>query len=226
METNRTLKTLLDSLMDTAVLNSWQIYQGKHGKTMVKLCFDGDNGGERNKEEVNSNAHFKRKTDSQINRDINRVKKHSETTSVNTRPIVNKRQNDRYTDNSSEIELGRCDSNLVDSIDRIESDDFQASRVMVEQHSCMDSPDVFVDAPSPEPQPCRKRNWSDAQSSETDAETIPGDLVCDEASPSAANDDTCVPPLEECFTNEELESMSPIRQMIEYMTRTVQKPNK
>ena len=59
----------MDTLLDTNPLLSWNMFQEKSGRIMLKVRF-GQNEGE---EEPNTNVHFRRKSESQIKRDNRRA---------------------------------------------------------------------------------------------------------------------------------------------------------
>ena len=77
-----TLKMVLDNLMKHNPLLTWQMYQEKSGSVMLKLRF-GDIG--ENQQDPNTKAHFKRKSDTQMQRDIKRASEHKQRTGVTTR---------------------------------------------------------------------------------------------------------------------------------------------
>ena len=68
-----TIKMLLDTMMRNNPLLNWNIYQEKSGSVVIKLRFGGDNNGVT---DPNTNAHFRRKSDSQLNRDHQRAQEH------------------------------------------------------------------------------------------------------------------------------------------------------
>ena len=81
MDVNHNIKMLLDSLMATNKLMTWQIYQERSGNTLVKIRFGyHENGGPAlpTDEIQNSNTFFKRKSDKQVRRDTERAKTHSD----------------------------------------------------------------------------------------------------------------------------------------------------
>lgn len=63
----------MDTLLDTNPLLSWNMFQEKSGRIMLKVRF-GQNEGE---EEPNTNVHFRRKSESQIKRDNSRAYHHN-----------------------------------------------------------------------------------------------------------------------------------------------------
>ena len=78
---------ILDKLMEEDKLDMWTIFGEKSGSIMVKMRFQGTMGD--NVSDQNSDVMFKRKSDKQIMRDINRLKSSSESENVDKSQIEN-----------------------------------------------------------------------------------------------------------------------------------------
>ena len=74
MDKNPTLKLLLETMLNNKVLLDWNISHGKSGICSFKIRFQADQDILQSDGSINSSAYFKRKTPSQLNRDLNRVK--------------------------------------------------------------------------------------------------------------------------------------------------------
>jgi hypothetical protein len=80
---NKVLATLLDTLFTTEELSSWQIFDEKSGNVTVKLRFNIKHGGQTGIDTRGQGmASFKRQTDKQILRDINRVKDYKKPSNI------------------------------------------------------------------------------------------------------------------------------------------------
>ena len=83
MEKYQALKMILDKLMKEDKLDMWTMFGEKSGSIMVKMRFQGTMGDNESDDEAqNSDVMFKRKSDKQIMRDINRLKSSSESKNV------------------------------------------------------------------------------------------------------------------------------------------------
>ena len=79
-----TVKMLIDNLMDKNPLLTWTIYHERSGSVMVKLRF-GDTTCSAENTDPNTNARFKRKSETQIRRDNRRAQHHNQSQNVKTR---------------------------------------------------------------------------------------------------------------------------------------------
>ena len=131
MEKNQALKMILDKLMEEDKLDMWTIFGEKSGSIMVKMRFQGTMGD--NVSDQNSDVMFKRKSDKQIMRDINRLKSSSESENVDKSQIEN------------------CDSIEVDS----KVQDQGETPCVIEQNECAAAKDSsqsdLNDRPTTEP---------------------------------------------------------------------------
>ena len=83
MDNYKTLNVLLDALFDNNCLQNWSVFEEISGSTVVKLRFTKSMNSES---EVSHHQSFRRKSDSQIQRDRNRAVRHrADRTGVTTR---------------------------------------------------------------------------------------------------------------------------------------------
>ena len=73
MDNYKTLNVLLDALFDNNCLQNWSVFEEISGSTVVKLRFT---KSINSKSEVSHHQSFRRKYDSQIQRDRNRAARH------------------------------------------------------------------------------------------------------------------------------------------------------
>lgn len=114
MENNIVLKSLIETLMKQNKLEMWNIKPGKHGKIYLNACFGSllsDNEAESQVEHsLNSSMYFKRKSDTQMNRDFDRSRNFRDLSNKNARPIRSRKQTQRY---DSSIENPRREFDYV-----------------------------------------------------------------------------------------------------------------
>ena len=78
MDNTSTVRSLIDTLMDSKLLKMWTIYQEPSGSVLVKMRFMDTQQQQLDTKIQNSNIHFRRKSDKQINRDKARSELHSQ----------------------------------------------------------------------------------------------------------------------------------------------------